>query len=86
MLALLRQPSFAGSGTFIRGTSSGYWTSSRRQHRSLECPLRDRGTWRSASGDGHAAAAAHPGIPRAVILMLHTAALMQSRQLIRSRA
>ena len=88
ILALVRQPGFAARRHIHPlECPRDIGPPRRRQHRSRERLLRDRGSRRDQHrSDGDTAAAADPGIPRAIFLMLHTAALMQSRQLIRSRA
>ena len=69
ILALVRQPGFAASGTFIRWNVLGILDlRHRRQHRNRECLLRDGSPRRDQHrSDGDTAAAADPGIPRAVI-------------------
>ncbi len=69
ILALVRQPGFAARGTFIRWNLLGILDLlDCGQHRSRECILRNRGPRRDQRrSDGDAAAAADPGIPRAVI-------------------
>ena len=63
--------------------------SRRRQHRDRECLLRDRGPRKAILSTAPMATLPLLLIPAFLVplfLMLHTAALMQSRQLIRSRA
>jgi hypothetical protein len=88
MLALIRQPDFAARGTFIRWNVLGILDLL------IAVSIGTVGTILATGAPGEISTAPMAMLPLLLIpaflvpifLMLHTAALMQSRQLIRSRA
>jgi hypothetical protein len=88
ILALIRQPGFAASGTFIRWNILGILDLV------IAISIGTASTFFATGAPGEISTAPMAALPLLLIpaflvpifLMLHTAALMQSRQLIRSRA
>jgi hypothetical protein len=88
ILALIRQPGFAASGTFIRWNVLGILDLV------IAISIGTASTFFATGAPGEISTAPMAALPLLLIpaflvpifLMLHTAALMQSRQLIRSRA